>query len=65
MCFSVSTNTETETETEKPLNFNSFSKLLNFRVFATLTYSTRNQLEPVKTRWNLLVGGDFSTLKKT
>ena len=26
MCFSDSTNTETE----KPLNFNSFSKLLNF-----------------------------------
>ena len=39
--------------------------LINYytiRVFATLTYSTRNQWEPVKIRWNLFAGGDFYTL---
>jgi len=62
MCFSVSTNTK-----KKQKNPYSLIVLVNYytiRVFATLTYSTRNQWEPVKIRWNLLAGGDFSTLKK-
>jgi len=53
MCFSVSTNTK-----KKQKNPYSLIVLVNYytiRVFATLTYSTRNQLRSVGTCWQQVI----------
>ena len=46
---------------KNPYSFNSFSKLLYYKGFCD--FNLFNE-EPVKIRWNLFAGGDFSTLKK-
>ena len=46
---------------KKQKNPYSFSKLLYYKGFCD--FNLFNE-EPVKIRWNLFAGGDFSTLKK-